>query len=179
MGLDIGQIRPMVPSCYMGLDIGQIQPDFSRYHHYPRHLHDMRVAIQVELEKERIRGEIIMSEIARRRFSEAELRREMMMERESALARGIGGFPFGSSQQMEFHQPIRLPLLETRPEMGSYSLHNGMYGDGGFYTLQFQRGTLDSGISEAKPVSKDRKRKRNSTLLVSMNTPSLCLVYVF
>lgn len=71
---------------------------------------DMREAIQRELEKERIREEIIASEISRKRVLEAEVRRELMMEREMALRRAdVGGFAFLSHRFEPL--PHRLPIL--------------------------------------------------------------------
>ncbi|KAD3068005.1 hypothetical protein E3N88_35885 [Mikania micrantha] len=45
---------------------------------------EMRESIRQELEKERIRAEIIAEEMARKRILEAEVRKELMMEREMA-----------------------------------------------------------------------------------------------
>ena len=63
---------------------------------------DTREAIvQRELEKARIREEIIAAEITRRRLLEAEVRRELMIEREMALRRlsaeGRISFEYGLS----------------------------------------------------------------------------------
>ncbi|KAG6673310.1 hypothetical protein I3842_16G104800 [Carya illinoinensis] len=52
-----------------------------------RNPNDVREAIQRELEKERIREEIIVKEIARQRVLEEEVRREVMVEREIAMRR--------------------------------------------------------------------------------------------
>ncbi|KAL2481121.1 Uncharacterized protein Adt_34087 [Abeliophyllum distichum] len=84
-------------------------------HHYPLFQpHDLHEPIQREIEKQRIREEIIISEIARRRVLEAEVRRELMLERELALRRGEDGFPFGPSLGIGYDSTIRLPLLGMR-----------------------------------------------------------------
>ncbi|PIN08230.1 Deoxyribodipyrimidine photo-lyase [Handroanthus impetiginosus] len=174
-----------VTAGYMGPNIGPVQREFFRNHQLPHHLYphphpfhhpcDMHEAIQREIEKERIREEIIMSE-TRRRVLEAEVRRELMIERELALRRGGGSLPFGSSQQMEFDSPMRLSLLGTRAEGRSLderiamSLEltnrlNGRHEIGGFDTLPFQRGTTDIRISEVKPVSEGDKEKPKVILL--------------
>lgn len=58
----------------------------------------MQGLFQIELEKERIRNEIIASEIAWRRVLEAEVRTEMMLERELSLQdRGCNVFDRFSS----------------------------------------------------------------------------------
>lgn len=71
----------------------------------------MHEVIQREIEKERIREEVIMSEILRRR---AEARREMMMEREMALRRDGNCFPYGLSSLIGFDSPTSRPLLRTK-----------------------------------------------------------------
>ncbi|CAK9168866.1 unnamed protein product [Ilex paraguariensis] len=52
---------------------------------FPNHVGEV---VQREIEKQRIREEIIATEIVRKRILEAEVRREMQMEREMALRRG-------------------------------------------------------------------------------------------
>ncbi|KAG8367619.1 hypothetical protein BUALT_Bualt16G0091100 [Buddleja alternifolia] len=130
----------------------------------------MHDAILREIEKERIREEIIISEIARRRALEAEVRRELMMERELALQRSGDGFPFGSSQQMGFDPPMRFAitgtrfegrLLEERIAMPQEEMRrlNGVRESGGLETQPFQRRAVDLRISEIKPVSEGGKEK--------------------
>lgn len=70
----------------------------------------IRESIQRELEKERIRAEIIAEEVYRRRILEDEVRREMMFEREIALRRGDG---FGPSMRFGPRVPL-LTSFETR-----------------------------------------------------------------
>ncbi|KAL6558148.1 hypothetical protein OROMI_018498 [Orobanche minor] len=77
----------------------------------PPHSHAMHEVIQREIEKERIREEVIMSEILRRR---AEARREMMMEREMASRRDGNDFPYGSSSLIGFDSLTNRPLLGTK-----------------------------------------------------------------
>ncbi|KAL6523420.1 hypothetical protein OROGR_017023 [Orobanche gracilis] len=77
----------------------------------PPHSHAMHEVIRREIEKERIREEVIMSEILRRR---AEARREMMMEREMVSRRDGNGFPYGPSSLIGFDSPRSRPLLGTK-----------------------------------------------------------------
>ncbi|KAL3840665.1 hypothetical protein ACJIZ3_025256 [Penstemon smallii] len=147
-------------------------PPHPHYHPYP---HDMHEAIQREIEKERIREEIIMAEIARRRVLEAEVRRELMMERELALRRGSEGFPFGSSPVMGLE--TRLPLLGTGTDGSSLEERialstieererlNGRHESRGFETLPFQRGAADLRISEVKSIFEGDKEKEKIILL--------------
>ncbi|KAK6942311.1 hypothetical protein RJ641_027688 [Dillenia turbinata] len=65
--------------------------DYSRNEYFRnQNQNDMREAIQKEFEKQRIRQEIIVEEIARRRELELEVRRELMLEREIAFQSGRG-----------------------------------------------------------------------------------------
>lgn len=83
---------------YMGPSRGRVPENFQN----PVYT---REAIQRELEKERIREEIIATEIARRRALEAEVRREMMLERELAMrgrGNGFDRFSFLSGAGMRF-----------------------------------------------------------------------------
>ncbi|XP_073307062.1 uncharacterized protein [Primulina huaijiensis] len=139
---------------------------------HPRDIHDV---IQEEIEKGRIREEIIMSEIVRRRVLEAEVRRELTMEREIALRQGIDWFPFGSSPVMGLESPMRPSLLVTKAEGWSAEERLGMAledkeklkrsENGGSETLPFQRGTADLKISEVNPASEGHKGKERIFLL--------------
>ncbi|EOY29520.1 Uncharacterized protein TCM_037031 [Theobroma cacao] len=74
--------------------------------------------VQRELEKAQIREEIIASEIARRRALEAEVRREMMAEREMAamhMARETG---------LSFEHRLTMRLDPRRPFMHHFSNHH-------------------------------------------------------
>ncbi|KAK9130347.1 hypothetical protein Sjap_010834 [Stephania japonica] len=72
-------------------------------------------AIQRQIEKERIRQEIIAAEIIRRRELEMEVRRELAMEREMALRRGDrGGCSRGLSLGMWPQDTARFPALLGR-----------------------------------------------------------------
>lgn len=66
--------------------------------------------IQREIEKERIREEIIAEEIARRRELEAEVRIELMMEREMAM-RGGGG----ALGRKSFEERVAMQLQSQQP----------------------------------------------------------------
>lgn len=144
---------------------------------------DIREAIQRELEKERIREEIIAREIARRRILEAEVRRELMMEQEMMLAKAEGKSPASLAMRLDsyqlFHQSDNRALeerlnrsleqrlaLEARQEMLS-TLETG---------TSFQRGVEAVG-PEVKPspeVNKDRV-----ILLVSCQSSMLALFSKF
>ncbi|KAF5445681.1 hypothetical protein F2P56_034717 [Juglans regia] len=74
-----------------------------------RNPNDVREAIQREIEKERIREEIIVADIARRRLLEEEVRREVMMEREIAMRRLTGeGL---SSEELLMKERIREEII--------------------------------------------------------------------
>ncbi|KAG2665009.1 hypothetical protein I3760_16G109700 [Carya illinoinensis] len=74
-----------------------------------RNPNDVREAIQRELEKERIREEIMVADIARRRVLEEEVRRELMMEREIAMLRLTAGRL--SSEELLMKQLIREEII--------------------------------------------------------------------
>ncbi|XP_073067027.1 uncharacterized protein [Primulina eburnea] len=160
---------------YMNPEFGWNQNGYGRNEYPHPHLQDIHEAIQREVEKERIREEIIMSEIVRRRVLEAEVRRELMMEREMALLQDRNGFPFGSSPVMGLESPVRPSLLVTRAEGWSAEKRLGMALQdkeklkrseyGGLETLSFQRGTADLRISEIKPASEGNIEKERILLL--------------
>ncbi|CAI9783052.1 unnamed protein product [Fraxinus pennsylvanica] len=146
-------------------------------HHHPLlQPHDLHEAIQREIEKQRIREEIIISEIERRRVLEAEVRRELMMERELALRRGKDGFPFGPSLGTGYDSTIRLPLLGMRSEgrfleervtmpHNGKEMQNGRHENGKLDILPFQRCATEPRNSEVKPVSERGKEKERVVLL--------------
>ncbi|KAK6126959.1 hypothetical protein DH2020_039296 [Rehmannia glutinosa] len=171
----------------MGPNMGQTQHEFFRDFHHPHHLHPharlnplfhhppppnphyMRDAILIEIEKEKIREEIIISEIVRRRVFEAQVRTDLMIERELALRRNADGFPIRPS---EFDSPTRLSVLGTRADGSSVDKRitmsmdeskrlNGRPESGGFETLPFQKGAADLKIPEVKPVSEGGKEKHD------------------
>ncbi|KAI7752258.1 hypothetical protein M8C21_001336 [Ambrosia artemisiifolia] len=78
---------------------------------------EMRETIRREIEKERIREEILAEEMALRRVLEAEVRNELMMERHMVMRRSGGGFaaPFmhlqAPSQKNVFEQKFLQPRL--------------------------------------------------------------------
>ncbi|XP_073155252.1 uncharacterized protein [Henckelia pumila] len=166
----------MDPAAYHGIGAGYMDPEFrwhlnpygqtayphphphshphSYLHPHPQVTHE---GILREIEKERIREEIIMSEIARRRVLEAEVRMELMMEREMAIWQRGYGFPFGSSPLMGSESSMRPSLM--MPKAGwSAEKRLGMAledkeklkrsENGGLETLPFQRGTVDLRILE-------------------------------
>ncbi|KAB1211964.1 hypothetical protein CJ030_MR5G023728 [Morella rubra] len=77
-----------------------------------RNPNDFREAIQWELEKERIREEILVADIVRRRVIEAEVRRELMIEREMVMqkptATAVG---LSVEERLPMRLDSRLPLL--------------------------------------------------------------------
>ncbi|ESR66831.1 hypothetical protein CICLE_v10009572mg [Citrus x clementina] len=76
----------------------------------PNFMHNPRdfYTIQREIEKERIRHEIITAENLRRRLLEEEVRRELMMEREMARASEMG-LSMDERLSMQLHS--RYPLM--------------------------------------------------------------------
>ncbi|XP_021750021.1 zinc finger protein 407-like [Chenopodium quinoa] len=110
---------------------------------------EMRESIQRELEKERIRAEIIAEEVYRRRILEDEVRRELMYERELALRRGEGEFGFRSSS-MRFE--TRVPLLTNFEHRIGVSPHREV-GFQGSNTLPFQRDPVIAGNVDGNGVS--------------------------
>ncbi|TMW84260.1 hypothetical protein EJD97_025520 [Solanum chilense] len=85
---------------------GYMAPQFENM---PDHIQNqpanMREAIWREIEKEKIKQEIIAEEKARRHMLELEVRRELMMERELAKQSGEGLSPF-SSPAMSFSHTL-------------------------------------------------------------------------
>ncbi|XP_011079388.1 uncharacterized protein LOC105162910 isoform X1 [Sesamum indicum] len=152
---------------------GQLYPHPRPFHHphLPPHPHAMHEAIQREIEKQRIRQDIILAEIERRYALEAEVRMELRMEMELALRKGGNGFPFGPCPPMEFESPTRSSLLRMRAEgrsvEGRFAMSleemrrpNGRHESGSSGTQPFQRGTADLRISEVKPVAEGSKEKQ-------------------
>ncbi|PIN17657.1 hypothetical protein CDL12_09690 [Handroanthus impetiginosus] len=151
------------------VDVHLQHPQPHPYLFCPTHSLNMHEAIQIEMEKEWIRGAIIMSEIMRRR-TEAEVRGDlMMMDRELDLQRGNNGFPFGLSPVMGFDSPHLRTTAEGRSLEEIIEL-KGSLEDGEIETSPFLRGTADLRISEVKPVpvKEGAKEKEKIILLVSM-----------
>ncbi|KAL0404193.1 UNVERIFIED_CONTAM: hypothetical protein Sradi_2060100 [Sesamum radiatum] len=162
----------------MGPGSERDNPEHAQYHHHQQQQHlyirphprsDVHKAIQREIEKECIRGEIIMSEIMRRRSLEDEVRRELIMKWGLAPRRGNDGFPFGSLPvTTDSPQALRLPIMETRTEGKSLEeilvlslrkeLSNVRCEAGGFEALPFQIGTSDLRISEANPYQNIKRK---------------------
>ncbi|KAB1211963.1 hypothetical protein CJ030_MR5G023729 [Morella rubra] len=97
--------NPMVSA---GLSTMDLRPNPEQM----RNPNDFREAIQWELEKDRIREEILVAEIVRRRVIEAEVRRELMMEREMVMqkltATAVG---LSVEERLAMRLDSRLPLL--------------------------------------------------------------------
>ncbi|THG04336.1 hypothetical protein TEA_011048 [Camellia sinensis var. sinensis] len=135
-------------------------PDFGHSSDFIRNPSNVREAIQRELEKERIREEIIATEIVRKRMLEAELRREMALAREMALRRGEGFSTFSAQSAMRFEPRLSLlhqsegRFLEERlalslEERLGYQAHHSV---GGFEMMRFTR-NAEPKISEIMPPS--------------------------
>ncbi|GMP63970.1 hypothetical protein CsSME_00025444 [Camellia sinensis var. sinensis] len=151
------------------LRAGYSGPDFGRPAEFFRNPNDVREAIQRELEKQRIREEIVAGEIARKRLLEAEVRREMLMEREMAL-RGAERFSLfsGSAAVSAMQFEPRLSLLHqsdgrSLEERLALSLEDRLgyqarRGNGGFGTFSFQH-NAEPKISEVKTPSEVSKEK--------------------
>lgn len=135
---------------------------------------------------------MIISEIARRRVLEYEVRRELMMERELAQRKGEDGFPFGPSLGAGYDSTIRLPLLGMRSE-GRFleetqervamphkeERQNARHENGKLDILPFQRCTTEPRISEVKPVSERGKEKEKEKVVLLVSTCSLFPFHVF
>ncbi|XP_073157713.1 uncharacterized protein [Henckelia pumila] len=159
------------------LQHGYIRNDYPRDLRHPHsHPQDLHEAIRWEIEKERIREDIIMQEIMRRRVLEAEVRRELMMEREVALRRGRDGIPYGSLPVMRLESPMRSSNLGTRAEAWSAEeklgmtledkeKHRGRHENGGLDASPYQRSSADLRISEVKPALEVTKEKERIFLL--------------
>ncbi|PON41927.1 hypothetical protein PanWU01x14_285940 [Parasponia andersonii] len=110
--------RPNFPS---GFPVGDFRP-------YPgpiTHPNEVRGLALLELERERLRDEIILAEIARRRELEMEVRREIvLLEREIGMRREINteGFLFFEDQRaaMRYSSP-RLPMVDSFGERLGFS----------------------------------------------------------
>ncbi|PSS21039.1 Zinc finger RNA-binding protein [Actinidia chinensis var. chinensis] len=151
------------------LRVGYSGPNPERSIELFRNPSDVRESILREMEKERIREEIIAAEIARKRLLEAEVRREMMLEREMALRRAEGFSFFSGSASvstMLFEPRLSLlgqsegRLLEERlalslEERLGYRVPRGI---GGFETFPFHRNS-EPKISEVKPPPEVSKEK--------------------
>ncbi|CAA2968124.1 Deoxyribodipyrimidine photo-lyase [Olea europaea subsp. europaea] len=118
---------------------------------------------------------MIISEIARRRVLEYEVRRELMMERELAQRKGEDGFPFGPSSGIGYDS-IRFPLVGMRSVVRSLEERVAMppkekermnirHENAEIETQPFQRCITEPRISEVKSVSDRGKEKEKVVLL--------------
>ncbi|GAA0153817.1 hypothetical protein LIER_11969 [Lithospermum erythrorhizon] len=92
-------------------------PSYQYVNDHHRHPIGMHEAIWRHIEKERIREEIIAEEIARRRVLEAEVRRELMIERELAMQRGGDGSFYTSHLKSMIVAPKDFPALPPPKKM--------------------------------------------------------------
>nr|DAD27470.1 TPA_asm: hypothetical protein HUJ06_028938 [Nelumbo nucifera] len=96
------------------LRAGYISGDI-RGNGFVRNSVDVQESIQREIEKDRIREEILSAELERRRVLEAEVRRELQMERElAALRRAEGFFSVLSEPRVSFIHHLRGSRFEER-----------------------------------------------------------------
>ncbi|KAL6973817.1 hypothetical protein U1Q18_028001 [Sarracenia purpurea var. burkii] len=153
------------------LRAGYSGPDFERTTDLVRSSSHVREAVRRELEKQQIREEIIAEEMARRRVLEAEVRRELSLEREIAMRRADGmplfpGTASSSSSAMLFES--RMPLLHqcegrSLEERLALSLeervcYEARRGIGAIETLPFQR-NAERKITLVEPQSEVTKEK--------------------
>ncbi|XP_061990108.1 uncharacterized protein LOC133708648 [Rosa rugosa] len=95
-------------------------PDYLTIHDPILHPTNARDAMQRQMEKDRIREEILAAEMVRRRVLEAEVRRELMLEREIAMKEAVGdglGFedPFGPMQAHSFDHRFGFSSRSSSP----------------------------------------------------------------
>ncbi|KAJ9162953.1 hypothetical protein P3X46_022683 [Hevea brasiliensis] len=114
--------------------------------------------LQCEIEKQRIREEIIAKEIARRRVLEAEVRRELMMEREMAMRVGIrdGGLSSEERLTMRLEQGAWFPCV-NQFDNRRLEDRSAFHGHGVFD--QWPRLSEALVLPDVKPVSEDNKDK--------------------
>ncbi|KAM7477134.1 hypothetical protein LguiB_024377 [Lonicera macranthoides] len=155
---------------------GNYTADFGRNREFLGNPLDVREAIRRELEKERIREEIIAGEIERKRALEAEVRMEMMMEREMALRRSNSfTYPPPMASRLEpslsvIHQS-QGRSLEERIAWSLEERFGHLAGRriGGIEPMPFHR-NVDPIISEVKPsppmVSKDKAIALSAVLVI-------------
>ncbi|KZV35525.1 hypothetical protein F511_21361 [Dorcoceras hygrometricum] len=182
------------PSCYFSPEQAHgaalMDPDFMRLHHgyirndntnnlrHQSHFHpqDLHEVLRREIERERIREEIIMSEIVRRRTLEIEVRRELMMGREIPLRKGCEGSPYVSPPVMRFESPMRSSLSGTRAQGWSAVERLGMalvdkkkqeqrYQNGGLDASPCQSRSADLRFPEVNPASEGNSKKERILLL--------------
>lgn len=156
---------PVLRNNLFSITAGNYTTDFGRNREFLGNPFDVREAIRRELEKERIREEIIAGEIERKRALEAEVRMEMMMEREMALRRSNSfTYPPPMASRLEprlsvMHQS-QSRSLEERIAWSLEERFGHLAGRriGGIEPMPFRR-NVDPIISEVKPtlpmVSKD------------------------
>ncbi|XAR51135.1 hypothetical protein NMG60_11005682 [Bertholletia excelsa] len=151
------------------LRAGYSGPDLGRPVQLFRSPSNVREAIQRELEKDMIRQEIIATEIARRRLLEAEVRREMFLEREMALGRPEGFSLFSglaAAPAMPFEP--RVPLLQypedrSLEERLALSLEERLASQARLVVRDFETfpsyNNAEPKISTVKPPSEVSKQK--------------------
>ncbi|KAH9654361.1 c2h2-type domain-containing protein [Citrus sinensis] len=141
----------------------------------PNFMHNPRdfYTIQREIEKERIRHEIITAENLRRRLLEEEVRRELMMEREMARASEMG-LSMDERLSMQLHS--RYPLM--------HQLNNRWLEDRfpfpGSRGMGFGHDVLPPTLPQFSDAMKDEIRnalevnKKDKLIMLAKPDPNLC-----
>ncbi|GMH16606.1 hypothetical protein Nepgr_018447 [Nepenthes gracilis] len=154
---------------------GFTSTDFRRFE-LQKDRHDLREAVQRELEKERIRAEIIAQDIARRRILEQEVRRELILEREMAMREVEGCSVFGAPSMR--HNPW-LPSFETSAaEERMRSQPHREVERRGLHRPPTEQRPLDAGVSNVslhEVESPKDVRKEKFITLVKPNKSLSCL----
>ncbi|XP_068652370.1 uncharacterized protein [Aristolochia californica] len=124
-----------------------------------------REAIRRELEKERIREEIIAREILLRRELEEEVRRELALEREFALRRQADRFAFASSSSLLSERGATLPpLVDTRIGERSLIASHRSHEVGSFGRLSTEL-QPEPTVSEIKSINEFDRMKSVTSLV--------------
>ncbi|KAL1548936.1 hypothetical protein AAHA92_17109 [Salvia divinorum] len=163
------------PPCFDGNELGRVQHQHLRHdEQWLIQSHDLHGAIQREIEKERIRQEIIMSAILTRPALEAEVRRDLMMI-ETSVQRGSNLFPFGCPSRMGLDLSMRLPLAETMVEerfldkrsmlLTPRHILNNMCEGGRSESLPFQRASTDMRTGRDSMAKESDVNKKNEIIL--------------
>ncbi|GER30262.1 Speckle targeted PIP5K1A-regulated poly(A)polymerase [Striga asiatica] len=129
-----------------------LSTSLSRYSVPSSNYHDLQMAVLIEMEKEKIREEIIISEIAKRRVLQAEVSRELMR-----WVPAIGS-------HVLFTESLRLLHLEERVifmDEAKKERHEGL----GIETPLFHGRTGGLRIPEVKPVCREGSEGNKIILL--------------
>ncbi|CAA0831905.1 Unknown protein [Striga hermonthica] len=152
-----------------------MEQDKEQMHHplFTSNSQDLRRAVLIEMEKEKIREEMMVSEIARKRVLEAEVRSELLRWVQAMGGRGLP-LSFWSSLPTELVPPTRLSdlgesgngsFLDERVRVlmdeAKKEKHEGV----GFETSPFHGRTGGLRIPEVKPVCREGSEGKKLILL--------------